>query len=321
MIGALAALALASAPPALPEGRARYRVEMAGAPVGFAELAVTCAGPACRYTWRSELRLPAMSGGMLLRRQFQAQIDRAGRLGPARVEVEVDGARSRTGAPGAVPLSLAEVVLAARPDRCVDVLDEETGRRGRACAAHQAGWMGVVVLGTAEQVTSGPDGFPDEVAIDAQASRFVRDPGAAVPAAAPPLEVRVPGPEGGGAGSRFCGRPRDPPSPAVDLSGLPEARPGQASCRDQARDYAEAVRRHGLPARVAVGVAHDGAGFVWHAWVEVLTEAGWVAVDPAFGQRPALGPRFTIARHGADPASLAEAGRRILACWGRARVE
>jgi transglutaminase-like putative cysteine protease len=72
---------------------------------------------------------------------------------------------------------------------------------------------------------------------------------------------------------------------------------------------------------VAVGVAHDGDGFVWHAWVEVRTAGRWVAVDPAFGQVPARGPRFTIARHAGDAAGLAEAGRRILACWGRARVE
>lgn len=320
MIALLSALALASAEPAIPEGRARYRVEIAGAPVGFAELTVSCPGPDCAFLWRSELRLPAASGGVLRRRHIRGRVDRAGRLGE--VEVTVDGTRrSRTGPPETVPQALAELVLAARQGGCADVLDEETGRRGRACATVEGGMMRMHVQGTVEEVALGQDGFPEAVGIEAQGTRFVRDPRAAVPAAAPPLEVRVPGPEEGAAPARFCGLPPDPPAPIVDPSDLPEPRPDGTSCRDQARVYAAAVRRRGLPARVAVGVAHDGAGFVWHAWAEVRTPAGWVAVDPAFGQRPARGPRFTVARHGGDAAGLAEAGRRILACWGRARVE
>ncbi len=84
---------------------------------------------------------------------------------------------------------------------------------------------------------------------------------------------------------------------------------------------AEAGRR-GLEARTAVGVAHDGEGFVWHAWAEVRGADGWTAVDPAFGEAPARGPRFTLGRYApGDAAARAEAGRRILACWGRGRVE
>ncbi len=48
----------------------------------------------------------------------------------------------------------------------------------------------------------------------------------------------------------------------------------------------------------------------------------WVAVDPAFRQAPARGPRFTVATWApGDEAARAEAGRRLLACWGRGGVE
>ncbi len=320
MIGLLAAVALAAAGPAIPQGRARYRVEIAGAPVGFSELSVSCSGPGCTLLWRSRLRLPAASGGTLRTRRIEASVDRAGGLD--RLEVEVDGVRrSPPHRRGMVPLSLAELVLAARGGGCIDVLDEESGRSGPACARIEAGRVRVEVLGVVEEVSPGADGFPDAVEIEAQGTRFVRDARAEVPSAPPPLQVRVPGPPGGGAPRRFCGLAPDPPSPEVDLSSLPAPRPDGSSCRDQARAYAAALRRRGMAARVALGVADDGRGYVWHAWVEARTAAGWVAVDPALGQLPALGPRFTVARHGGDPASLAEAGRRILACWGRASVE
>jgi transglutaminase-like putative cysteine protease len=69
-------------------------------------------------------------------------------------------------------------------------------------------------------------------------------------------------------------------------------------------------------------VAWDGAAFVWHAWAEVRSAGTWVPVDPSFGQLPARGPRFTVGRFGPDDLRTRdEAGARILACWGTARVE
>jgi hypothetical protein len=320
VIALLLAVAISAGEPEIPQGGARYRVEIAGAPVGFSQLSVSCRGEQCSLLWRSRLRLPAASGGMLRTRHILARVDRAGRLGS--VEVQVDGVRhSRPGVRGAVPLAAAELVLGARRGGCVEVLDEETGRSGSACARIWDGRMRLEVLGTEEVVIPGEDGFPEVVEIEAQGTRFVRDARAEVPSAAPELQVRVPGPRGGAPPSRFCGQALDRAAPTVDLSALPQPQPDGSSCREQARAYAAAVRRHGIPARVALGVADDGRGFVWHAWVEVGTAGGWVAIDPAFGQLPARGPRFTIARHGGDAAGVAEAGRRILACWGRASVE
>jgi hypothetical protein len=323
VIPLVAAALVAAGGPGLPTGAARYRVEIAGAVVGVAELSVECGARegGCALRWESKLRLPAASGGMLRTRRITASVDAGGGL-LGRPEVEVDGVR-RPGhlARGAVPLSAAELVLAGRGAGCVEVIEEETGRTGRACAANEDGRLRVEALGVVEEVVPGADRFPEAVEIRAQATRFIRDPAATVPEMAPPLEVRVPGPGAGRPPRRFCGRAPDAPAPAVDLSALPEPRPDGSSCRDQADAYAAGLRARGIPARIALGVAHDGEGFAWHAWVEARTAAGWVAVDPAFGQLPARGPRFTIARHGGDAAGLAEAGRRILECWGRTSVE
>lgn len=322
MIPLVAAAYLVAAPPSLPSGAVRYRVEISGAGVGVVDLSVACraARGACTIRWEARLRLPGEAGGGLWVRRVRAVVGTDGAL-LAPPEVEVNGARRSVRAQdGAVPLSAAEIVLGVRGGGCLEVLDEESGRRGRACARERGGRLAVQVFGVREEMTQGGDGFPGEVWIPAQGTRYLRDPGAEVPRIAP-LEVRVPGPPGGRAPRRFCGRWPDRPAPSVDLSAFPEPRPDGSSCRDQAAAYAAAARARGLAARVAVGVAEDGHGFVWHAWVEVRSAGTWVAVDPAFGQLPARGPRFTIARHGGDGAGLDRAGRLILGCWGRARVE
>jgi len=323
---ALLLAAALSAPGELPEGAARYRVELSGEVVGVADLRTACSAPPsgrCTVTWEARLRLPAGSGGALTTRRVVAPVDRRGELAGAPA-VTVDGRRlpaTRERPAGTVPLSAAELVLSARGGGCVAAVEEETGRSGQACARIEGGRLRGQVLGAAEEWTVGEDGLPERVELPGQRARYLRDGAALVPAAPPSLEVRVAGPPEGREPSRFCGRPPDGPAPGADLSGLPEPRPDGSRCLVQAEAYAARVLRTGRPARIALGVAHDGEGFVWHAWVEVWTRLGWVPVDPAFGQLPARGPRFTVARHAADPAGLAEAGRRILACWGRAGVE
>ncbi|WP_242394097.1 transglutaminase domain-containing protein [Anaeromyxobacter oryzisoli] len=166
-----------------------------------------------------------------------------------------------------------------------------------------------------------PDGFPAELAIAAQGARYVRDPRAAVPDRPPPLDVRVAGPADPGAARRFCGIALDPPPPAAP-PGVPAPEAPGGSCREKAAAWVVAAASRGLEARTAVGVAHDGRGFVWHAWAEVRAGGAWIPVDPAFGEAPAHGPRFTVARfRPGDGAARDAAGRRILACWGRAHVE
>jgi hypothetical protein len=86
--------------------------------------------------------------------------------------------------------------------------------------------------------------------------------------------------------------------------------------------YLRSAREDGLDGRIVVGVAWDGARFVWHEWAEVALGRSWIAVDPSFRQVPAQAPRFAVARFApGDDSGRAEAGRKVLSCWGKARVE
>ncbi|BDG03713.1 transglutaminase domain-containing protein [Anaeromyxobacter oryzae] len=321
MTAVLAAALLA----ALPAGSARYRVEIGGVHVGVAELEVRCEGARCRARFASRLAHGEAAGGRIAARTTHVEVDGAGRVaGP--VAVEVDGAPVPARVvPGAVPAALAEVVLLDRlragGDPCAEVFDEESGAAAPACARRDGEVAVVEVLGVVERIVPGADGWPAEIAIPAQRARYVRDEHAALPASPLRLEVRVPGPADPRLARRFCGLEVDPPAPRAPAA-APEPRAPGASCREQAAAWVALARARGLDARVAVGVAHDGAGFVWHAWAEVRDGAAWIAVDPAFREAPARAPRFTVARYRPDDAAARDAaGRRILACWGAARVE
>jgi len=317
----LAALALA----ALPQGSVRYRVTLAGEPVGVAALEIRCAAGACRAVYQVELRGPAEAGGALSSRRVEVEVDRAGRYRGGRLRAVADGAeRARSGPAGRVPSALAEVVLAAAAragEACADGFEEEGGRAIRACARPDGPVLRAEVDGTRETIWPGRDGFPAEVLVEDRL-RFVRDPAARVPERAPRLSgSRVEGPVDARAARSFCGVPRDPPAGALPR-GLPPPRASGASCREKTAAWLAAAARAGALGRTAVGVAFDGLGFVWHAWAEVRTSSGWVPVDPSFGEAPARGPRFTLGRYAeGDGAGRAAAGRKVLACWGAARVE
>jgi hypothetical protein len=312
----------------LPEGAVRYRVELGGVAIGRAELAVGCGGASCTVRWESRLRLPAESGGAVARRLVSVAVDRDGVYRGGALEVD-DGrparaAPARSGV-GLVPATAAELLLAAGARGCLEAFEEGSGARGRACAAAERGPSGALrleVLGDVLEVRGLPGTMPREVAIPAQGVRFVADPGARVPDAPPAIAgTEVPGPGSPEGALRFCGVPADsapPPAPAE----APRAAADGPSCREKTAAWLAAARRAGLEGRTAVGVAWDGAAFVWHAWAEVREGARWVPVDPSFEQRPAHGPRFTVAWFSdGDEAARLDAGRRVLACWGRARVE
>lgn len=319
-----AATLLALALLGLPEGTARYRIEVSGVAVGVAELAVRCAGQRCRARWETRLRLPDQAGGALAERRFETDVDREGRAAGF-IHRTRDGDVARDEAPvGRAPAALAEVLLgdAAREGEpaCLEVFEEETLAPGRACGAFEHGVLVATVLGARERVISGAGGFPAAVELPEQGARFVRDPRAHVPARPPRLPVRVAGPADSTRAARFCDVPVDPPPPAP-ASPLPSPDAPGESCRERTSAYLARAAKAGLEGRTALGVAWDGAGFVWHAWAELRDGARWIPVDPSFGELPALGPRFTLARHApGDRAAALAAGRRILACWGTAAV-
>jgi hypothetical protein len=332
----LGALLLAVGPAAaptnqasLPEGLARYAMLLGGERVGLVELTIRCDGPTCEASWASRQRLPAEAGGGLRSRRVEVTVDRSGRAaaGVARL-VDQGGARETALPKGAVPVMLAEVALAAAAPgeggapACLNAADERTGGPLRACAVRRGEWLEVTLGRERERVRGAAGAFPAEVSVPAQGVRFVLDPSAELPPAPPRLfGVRVEGPEDVRDAAAFCGASRDPDPRPEAAAGLPAPSAPGPTCREKTAAWLERARAAGLRGRTAVGVAWDGAAYVWHAWAEVSVGGRWIPVDPSFRQAPARGPRFTLATWAeGDEAARAEAGRRILACWGRVPV-
>jgi len=306
---------------AIPQGDAVYRFEIAGRRVGAATLEVHCDGTLCSARWSTRMRLPEEAGGELSSTDVTVAIDPTGRSLGDRTRIVRDGAaRTEAVATGSVPAMIAPLLLSdgapRELGRCVDAFDEETAERGLACVEQaRKGRRQLEVMGVAMAVAPGADGFPDAIDIPVQRARWVRDPSAAPPSTPPRLfGVRLPGPAGRPV---LCGADPDP-APGAAAAGIPAPSATGKTCRERTLDWLARAARAGFMGRVAVGAAFDGVALAWHAWAEVRSGGSWIAVDPTFGQLPARGPRFTVARY--DPANPAErlaAGRRLLECWMR----
>lgn len=72
---------------------------------------------------------------------------------------------------------------------------------------------------------------------------------------------------------------------AVDAAAALTTR--RAQPEGMARLFVAAATAAGLDARLAIGIRPEGDGFATHAWAEVRHQAGWTAIDPAFGRRQA----------------------------------
>jgi hypothetical protein len=325
-IGTWATLAIwaAAGPPVLPQhADVRYRVEIAGEAVGWSRLAVTCGAHECRATWQSMLRAPEEAGGAVVLRRIIVDTTPTGEARHVNAITVADGKPlQRQEGAGPVPASLAEVILAGAAEgerRCLQVREEESGRSGRACARRRGAWLEGEVLGEPIRFRGAPGAPPAEVVVPAQRARFVADPKAELPRQAPRLfGVTVASPAD--PASRVCGLAPDPKPPQAPPI-VPRTFPRGASCRDQTARYLTLLDRAGLKGRHAVGVAFDGEALVWHEWAEVQVDGAWIPVDPSFKQAPARGPRFTVARFDdRDPSGRADAGRKVLACWGGGAV-
>jgi hypothetical protein len=309
---------------ALPDHAAqRYRMEIGGAAVGVATLTVRCERATCTAVFETATRLPEAGGNAVQERRVEVETDRAG---TALTRRGAGGWRRLAG--DRVASILAEVLLAGTPEgerRCLEVEDVESGRAGRACATRRGTWLTGEILGEPVRFRPGPGGLPEEVLLVAQGARFAADARAAVPARAPDaFGVEVPAPPGAEAATdlTFCGLDPEPQDPAPPPAGLPRDFPERGHCREDAAEYLREARAEGLAGRHVVGVAWDGRRFVWHEWVEVAAGNRWVAVDPSFRQIPAQPPRFAVARFAdGEGGDRAEAGRRVLRCWGRARIQ
>jgi hypothetical protein len=320
---------LLAAVAALPSATQRYRVEIAGQPVGFAELRVACGERECTVRWESALRAPEPAPDVVLGRIVEAVTEPDGRARSVRVLVDEGlGTREADVGAGPIPASAVELLLAATPDgerRCVTVREEATGDVGPACARRRGEWLEGEILGVAVRFRANAGEAPVEVVVPAQHARFVADPAADVPASPPRLfgtEVPLAPGATSARALRFCGIEAEPRRTARVAADIPRDFPDGATCREKTARYVAAAERKGFTARHVVGVAWDGSAFSWHEWAELWSEREWLPVDPSFRQVPAGGPRFALARfRAADPAGRQSAGRAILACWGRAWIE
>jgi hypothetical protein len=333
MTAILVALSLAALPDAATQ---RYRVELGGEHVGYAMLALTCETSRCDVRFESRLRAPAESGGGLVEREVSVATSREGFAHRVRVVLrDTSGERVLESHAGPVPVSLAEIVLGSLlegEERCIAVRDEQSGRKGDACARRKGAWIEGTVLGQPFRARVLAGAAPEEVLVLDQRIRYVADASAKVPAAAPRLfgsQVRVDEAArplvdaalaGGHPRLRFCGIPSDPRP--LDAPAVPTSWPDGNDCREKTARYLAAAAAAGLDGRHVVGVAWDGAAFSWHEWAELLVGGRWVAVDPSFRQAPAQPPRFSLARFAeGDEEARLHAGTRILSCWGAAEVE
>jgi hypothetical protein len=327
VIGA-AAVALSLAAGAVAQGEARYRFELAGEAVGVADLASRCDAERCTVRWSVRTRAPEAGDGAVHVRRVEAEVDPEGRWWGGPLQVTDDGVPvPARGVRGRAPSAMAELLLtraAVEPVSCVELFDERTGEMWRGCGRRgpSAAWE-LEQRGEPETVRLAWTGLPAEVILPGQRARFVADPKAEVPARPPRLfGVTVPWDGDPARARRFCGVAADPPAAELGEARLPPAPTTGGSCRERTGRWLEGAKLRGLKGRAAVGLAWDGAAFAWHEWAEVELEGRWIAVDPTFDQFPARGARFTLARFAdGDAVGRAVAGRRVLACWGRGRIE
>jgi transglutaminase-like putative cysteine protease len=63
--------------------------------------------------------------------------------------------------------------------------------------------------------------------------------------------------------------------------------------------FAELARERGFDVQLVTGYRADGARMVRHRWAIAHTSAGWVSVDPTWGEAPiAAGAVVALAVHG-----------------------
>jgi hypothetical protein len=300
-------------------------VELGGEPIGWASLSVECGAADCHGEWMSGLRAPGAAGGQVMEKRIRFLTDRDGRAREMTLRTGEAAERSVPGARGRIPASLAELLLSGALEgerRCLDVIEEESGRQGSACGTRTGEWIREEVFGLDVRVLAPRAGAPLQVLIPEHRVRFTADSKASLPVKAPSLwGVEVPMPAGARPDEplRFCGADAQSTWAEGRTPSIPGGLTG--SCRERTAAYAAMAASQGFSVRHVVGPAWDGRSFAWHEWAEVSVQGRWIAVDPTFGQAPAEGPRFAVARftHG-DETERAAAGAKILSCWGRDRI-
>jgi transglutaminase-like putative cysteine protease len=101
-------------------------------------------------------------------------------------------------------------------------------------------------------------------------------------------------------------------------------RAGKGDCNEHTALFVSLARAVGIPSRIAAGLVYHpalGQAYFYHAWPEVRLgaddasgQAGWVPVDPTFGQVPADARHLKLVE--GDLAQQAQ----ILSVMGRIRL-
>ena len=86
-------------------------------------------------------------------------------------------------------------------------------------------------------------------------------------------------------------------------------------CNEHSTLFAALARASGIPTRIVIGLVYKDGLFGYHAWNEVLTNEGWVSVDPTWQQFPADVGHIALLRGG-----LAEQVR-LLPLMGRLKID
>ena len=314
---------LLAAVAALPSATQRYRVEIAGQPVGFAELRVACDERECTVRWESALRAPEPAPDVVLGRIVEAVTEPDGRARSVRVLVDEGlGTREADVGAGPVPASAVELLLAATPDgerRCVTVREEATGDVGPACARRRGEWL----EGESSASRCASARTPARRRSRWSSPRSTRAswpiPAADVPASPPRLfgtEVPLAPGAASARALRFCGIEAEPRRTARVAADIPRDFPDGATCREKTARYVAAAERKGFTARHVVGVAWDGSAFSWHEWAELWSEREWLPVDPLLPpgprRRPALRARALPCRRPRRPPGRRPRDPRVL---------
>ncbi len=61
----------------------------------------------------------------------------------------------------------------------------------------------------------------------------------------------------------------------------------EGDCNEHSTLFAALARSAGVPSRVVIGLVYREGRFGYHAWNEVLTQKGWLAIDVTWKQFPA----------------------------------
>ncbi len=94
---------------------------------------------------------------------------------------------------------------------------------------------------------------------------------------------------------------------------------GRGDCTAHASLLAALAKARGIETRFVTGYRLDSTVLVRHRWIVARLPSGWIAVDPTYGEAPALGRLVGLATHTGSAADLAMVDELAFAGYQHAR--